>query len=252
MSKIIDFLKKNICFIILLSLFGLVGGYFTGIYSIEISTPEALEEVVAQVGSIEAVVLITTLQSLLYALALGLIGRAIAERLGIWRSPRLEFRPLISALAVSLFGGAVLILSDIFFFGNFSDAIRDSYQVKPTLNYFIASVTYGGVIEEVMLRLFFMSLIASILMKLTRKSSPTDRHLIAANIISALLFAAGHLPATVMSIGITPMIIFRCFLLNGGNGLLFGRLYRKHGLLYACLGHIGVHIVSKLIWILVI
>lgn len=252
MSKIIDFLKKNLCFIILLSLFGLVGGYFTGIYSIEMSTPEALEEIVAQVGSIEAVVLITTLQSLLYALALGLIGRAIAERLGIWHSPRLEFRPLISALAVSLFGGSVLILSDIFFFGNFSDAIRDSYQVKPTLNYFIASVTYGGVIEEVMLRLFFMSLIAFILMKLTRKSYPTDGHLIAANIISALLFAAAHLPATVMSIGITPMIIFRCFLINGGVGLLFGRLYRKHGLLYACLGHIGVHIVSKLIWILVI
>lgn len=252
MSKIIDFLKKNLCFIILLFLFGLVGGYFTGIYSIEISTPEALEEIVAQVGSVEAVVLITTLQSLLYALALGLIGRAIAERLGIWRSPRLEFHPLISALAVSLFGGSVLILSDIFFFGNFSDAIRDSYQVKPTLNYLIASITYGGVIEEVMLRLFFMSLIAFILMKLTRKSSPTDIHLIAANVISALLFAAGHLPATVMSIGITPMIIFRCFLINGGIGLLFGRLYRKHGLLYSCLGHIGVHIVSKLIWILFI
>lgn len=252
MSKIIDFLKKNLWFIILLFLFGLVGGYFTGIYSIEISTPEALEEVVAQVGSIEAVVLITTIQSLLYALALGLIGRAIAERLGIWRSPRLEFRPFISALAVSLFGGSVLILSDIFFFGNFSEVIRDSYQVKPTLNYLIASVTYGGVIEEVMLRLFLMSLIAFILMKLTRKSSPTDRHLIAANVISALLFAAGHLPATVMSIGITPMIIFRCFLINGGIGLLFGRLYRKHGLFYSCLGHIGVHIVSKLIWILVI
>jgi hypothetical protein len=68
--------------------------------------------------------------------------------------------------------------------------------------------------------------------------------------ISALLFAAGHLPATYMLLGNSPMILFRCFLLNGGIGLLFGRLFRKYGLRYAMLAHAGTHIVSKLIWIL--
>ena len=103
-----------------------------------------------------------------------------------------------------------------------------------------------------MLRLFLMSFIVFILMKLTKRAEPTTAQLIAANIISAVLFAAGHLPATIMTMEVNAMIILRCFLLNGGIGLLFGRLYRKYGIQYAVLAHIGTHIVSKLIWLLLI
>ncbi len=107
-------------------------------------------------------------------------------------------------------------------------------------------------IEEVMLRLFMMSLVAFILNKLfgKKQEKPTTGILITANVIAAFLFAAGHLPATAMLMGITPMILVRCFLLNGGFGLLFGWLYRKYGLRYAMLAHGGCHIISKLIWIL--
>ena len=70
------------------------------------------------------------------------------------------------------------------------------------------------------------------------------------NIIAALLFAAGHLPATFAILGTSPLLIARCFLLNGGLGLLFGRLYRKYGLRYAMIAHGGCHVVSKLVWIL--
>lgn len=73
--------------------------------------------------------------------------------------------------------------------------------------------------------------------------------LAAANVITALLFAAGHLPATYLLLGLSPLIVFRCFLLNGGIGLLIGYLYRKHGLGYAMIAHGGCHVVSKLIWI---
>jgi hypothetical protein len=55
-----------------------------------------------------------------------------------------------------------------------------------------------------------------------------------------------------MTIGASPLIIFRCLALNGGLGLLFGWLYRKHGLRYAMIAHGGCHIVSKLIWLLFI
>ena len=74
-----------------------------------------------------------------------------------------------------------------------------------------------------MLRLFAMSLAACILHRLfARKTElPSDGVLIAANILTALLFAAGHLPTTADMMGLTPMIVFRCFLLNGGIGLLF-------------------------------
>jgi membrane protease YdiL (CAAX protease family) len=141
---------------------------------------------------------------------------------------------------------------DLVYFGRYSQAILDSYAAKPTVAYILASVLYGGVIEEVMLRLFMMSLIAFLLhLVFGRKGEkPGTGMLIAANVIAALLFAAGHLPGTALLLGITPMIVFRCFLLNGSFGLLFGWLYRKYGLRYAMLAHAGCHVVSKLIWIL--
>ena len=100
-----------------------------------------------------------------------------------------------------------------------------------------------------MLRLFFMSLFAFALWKFSRRENVSEHQLIVANIVAAILFSAGHLPATALTLGITPMIVLRCFLLNGAFGLAFGYLYRKSGIQYAMLAHAGVHIVSKLIWI---
>ena len=161
---------------------------------------------------------------------------------------------MIAATAVSVIGGLALIFLDLLFFGNYSEVIMNSYAAKPTVTYMLATVLYGGVIEEVMLRLFWMSLIAFIFHKLFGKKhdKPTTAILIASNIIAALLFAAAHLPATFMMIGNSTIIIARCFLLNGGIGLLLGWLYRKYGLRYAMIAHGGCHIVSKLIWILFI
>ena len=246
------FIKKNLWFIIFLSVFGLVGGYFTGIYTVQSTDPELLEEAIAQLGSADLIAVITAFQALGYALFCGLVGRLIAEKIGLWRKFTFELRPVLLTALFSIIGGGVLMLSDIFFFCNFSDVIRDSYLARPTVEYILASLTYGGVIEEVMLRLFFMSLVAFLLMKLSRKDTPSTAQLVLANVASAMIFAAGHLPATALMMGLTPMIIFRCFLLNGGIGLLFGYLYRKHGLGYAMLAHVGVHLVSKAIWILLI
>ena len=252
MSKIIDFLKKNLWFIIFLAISGAIGGYFTGVYTVQIYDPELLEEVIAQVGSTDVIILITAVQSVGYALFCGLVGRILAEKIGLWRKLDIKLRPIASVVAVSILCGCVMILSDLLFFNNFSDTLKDSYLIKPTIEYIIASVTYGGVVEEMMLRLFFMSLIAFVLMKLTKRAEPTTAQIIVANIISAVLFAAGHLPATIMTMEVNAMIIFRCFLLNGGIGLLFGRLYRRYGIQYAVLAHIGTHIISKIIWILLV
>lgn len=128
------------------------------------------------------------------------------------------------------------------------------YAVKPTIPYLLATVTYGAVIEEVMLRLFMMSLVAYVLHLLfeRKRDSVSAAVLVAANVVSALLFAVGHLPANEMMFGLTPMIVIRCILLNGVFGLAFGWLYRKFGLRYAMIAHGGCHVVSKLIWILFI
>ena len=245
-------MKKNLKYILFLLVFGIIGGYFTAVYQLVILDEATKAVLLEQLPSLDLLIPITVLQTVGYAVVLGLLGKFFAEKIGLWHSPSFDKKGIITVVIVSVIGGLALILPDVFIFANFSDAIRESYNVKPTLEYFIASVTYGGVVEEVMLRLFFMSGIAFLLKFLSKKESVTEGQLVIANIISALLFAAGHLPATVMTIGITPMIIFRCFLMNGGFGLVFGRLYRKRGIEYAMLAHAGVHIVSKLIWLIFI
>ena len=124
-----------------------------------------------------------------------------------------------------------------------------------TVSGVIASVLYGGVIEEVMLRLFFLSLAAWVLWKVffRKREKLTDGIFWAANILAAILFAAGHLPATAATFGeLTPLLLIRCFLLNGGFAIGFGWLYKKYGIGYAMLSHALVHIVSKLIWLIFI
>ena len=246
-----DFLKKYWKTLLFFALAGLIGGFFPGLYQLD-SYPEEIRQQIASQG-INNVLLgvITAVQAAGYGLVLGTVGILLGKKTGLWKDERkLEKKPLILTAIVAILGGMLLILSDLLFFGNYSEVIRESYAVKPTVTYILAAVVYGGVIEEVMLRLFFMSLLAFLLQKLFRKGSGTTGLLIAANLIAALLFAAAHLPATAMLMGLTPMIIFRCFLLNGGLGLAFGWLYRKFGLRYAMLAHGGCHVVSKLIWIL--
>ena len=248
MEKFIRSYWKTLLFFVII---GLVGGFFVGLYVLDSYPDELREQAYAEGLNDFLIGVITAVQSAGYGLVLGTVGILLAKNLGLWRDERsVTAKPLLFAILISIICGLTLILSDIFFFGKYSEVIANSYAVKPTLPYLIATVTYGAVIEEVMLRLFMMSLIAFILKKLTRKEGVGI--LIAANIVSALLFAAGHLPATIMMIGTTPLIIFRCFLLNGGLGLLFGWLYRKYGLRYAMIAHGGCHIISKLIWILFI
>lgn len=248
-----DFLCKYWKTLLFFALVGLVGGFFTGIYLLDSYPAWVQQEIYAQGLNDILLGVITAIQSAGYGLVLGAAGIFLGKRIGLWKDEKaLVKNPLILAGIISVLGGAVLILSDILFFGNYSQIIMDSYAVKPTVSYMLASVLYGGVIEEVMLRLFMMSLIAFILHKLfwrKRETTPVAA-LALANIISAILFAAGHLPATAMLMGITPMILLRCFLLNGGFGLLFGWFYRKYGLRYSMLAHGGCHIISKLIWIL--
>ena len=249
------FLKTYWKTLLFFTVVGLVGGFFMGIYLLD-SYPLEIQQQIVDQGITNAMLgLVTAVQSAGYGLVLGALGILLGKKTGLWKDERhFEKKPLILTAAISLIGGMALILPDLLFFGKHVQAIMDSYAVKPTVPYMLAAVLYGGVIEEVMLRLFMMSLIGFVLHILFGKNRemPATGVLIAANVIAAILFAAGHLPATAMLMGITPMILIRCFLLNGGFGLLFGYLYRKYGLRYAMIAHGGCHVVSKLIWILFI
>ncbi len=248
-----QFVKTYWKTLLFFALVGLLGGFFTGMYLLDSYPAEIRQEILAQGITAPVLGLVTALQSAGYGLVCGVLGIWLGKKTGLWKDETaIDPKPLKITNIVAIVGGMALILPDLLYFGRRIQPIMDSYAVKPTFTYIVAAVLYGGVIEEVMLRLFMMSLVAFILHKLfwkKQEQTPTAA-LVAANVVSALLFAAGHLPATAAMMGLTPMIIFRCMLLNGGFGLVFGWLYRKYGLRYAMIAHGGCHVVSKLIWIL--
>ena len=248
-----NFFKSYGKTLLFFAVIGLIGGFGVGFYLLDSYPEDMVQELLAQGMTPVLLALVTAVQSAAYGAVLGASGIWLGKKTGLWRDERsITRKPLLLTAAVSVIGGLALILPDVFFFGKHIGAIAESYAVKPTVPYLVATVTYGAVIEEIMLRLFCMSLIAFLLWKLfaRKQEKPSAGILIAANVISALLFAAGHLPTTFLTIGATPMIILRCFLLNGVFGLAFGWLYRKYGLRYAMMAHGGCHIISKLIWIL--
>ena len=116
----------------------------------------------------------------------------------------------------------------------------------------LVGILYGGVFEEILLRLFFMSLLIWVFLKVFKRTieNLSSKVYWIAIFISSAFFAAGHLPATEMFFGeLTTILIVRSFLLNGIGGLFFGYLYWKKGLEYAILSHVFCHFSSQLIFI---
>lgn len=98
---------------------------------------------------------------------------------------------------------------------------------------------YGGIYEELLTRLFLLSLIAWIANRSWRKTAPalSNSAFWFANVLAAILFGLGHLPSTSLFMPITPLVVAAALLLNGVAGIAFGYLYRKRGLEAAMIAH---------------
>jgi len=108
---------------------------------------------------------------------------------------------------------------------------------------------YGGINEEILLRLGLMSILVWLgrFVSKTEDGHPTLAVLWSANILAAVLFGLGHLPATAALFPITPLVILRAITLNGLIGIAFGYLYFKHGLESAMLSHFTADIVLHIL-----
>lgn len=249
------FIKENFAYLLFLASVGLIGGFFTAIYAMEMTDPEMMAEMLVQIGGKVGYTVIGTLQVVSYALIFGILGKYFSKKIGLWRELCFEKNSTLKSCLAGFIGGAAIILLDVLVFsaGAEPEAMKESLLASLRLSSIIASFTYGGIIEEVIMRLFLMSLLALIIWKLfwRREEFVPASALIISNIVVAILFAAGHLPSTAVSIGLSPIIVLRCFVLNGSMGLVFGRVYGKHGIHYAMLAHIFAHVGMKLLGLLV-
>lgn len=101
----------------------------------------------------------------------------------------------------------------------------------------LASI-YGAVNEEVLLRLFLFTLIYFLVGKcLTIRGSNRLAILWSVNILVALIFGIGHLPAAFKLASPSAFEIFRVLFLNGIAGVVFGWLYWSRGLWTAIAAH---------------
>lgn len=97
---------------------------------------------------------------------------------------------------------------------------------------------YGAVNEEILLRLFLFTFIYFLFGKcLTIVRSNRLAILWSVNILVALLFGIGHLPAAFNLASPSAFEIFRVLFLNGLAGMVFGWLYWSRGLWAAMAAH---------------
>jgi membrane protease YdiL (CAAX protease family) len=195
----------------------------------------------------------------LFGLAI-FIGLHLARKVGLglpilegWLEGREVKSYLISILGISiglgiLAGILIIGLDHLFSFAGVPINVTQASINPPAWQGFLASF-YGGINEEVLLRLFIMTLIVwmSSKIKKTEEGMPTSTGIWLAIIIAAVIFGIGHLPAVMAITTVTPLVIVRTIILNGVGGIIFGWLYWKKGLESAMISHFSADIVLHVI-----
>jgi membrane protease YdiL (CAAX protease family) len=109
---------------------------------------------------------------------------------------------------------------------------------------------YGGIGEELQLRLFLMTVLTWAVLKLGRGRIGRAPALVAANVVAALLFGAGHLPAASQIWPLTFAVVAYVVAANASAGIIFGAIYARHGFEAAVATHfvadLGLHVVVPL------
>jgi len=106
---------------------------------------------------------------------------------------------------------------------------------------------YGGIAEEVLFRLFLMSLFVWIISKIIRKKELENVVIWIAIIVPSVLFGLGHLGITGALTEITAEVVIRAVLLNGVGSIIFSILYWKRGLESAIIAHFSTDIILHII-----
>lgn len=149
---------------------------------------------------------------------------------------------IITSLFMGLCIGLTLFFVDRFLFYPAIPELQD-LSAPGSLAGFLGSF-YGAIIEEVMTRLFFVSCIVWLISKFIIKDFSRIPNWVywTGIIISAMVFAVLHFPALQETIGFTPLLVIRTFLLNSIPGAIFGWLYWKKGLESAMMAHFGADV----------
>jgi membrane protease YdiL (CAAX protease family) len=182
---------------------------------------------------------------------------AIATSLGLFFAKKVGFKFTILEQVLSGKSNAIqwkdflrlpialgIVTAIVIFFGDWlfklAGVVIDAKYITeiPIWKRFLAAF-YGGIGEEILLRLFLVSMLVWIFGKITQSEAPLSRSGLvwSAIAITSIIFGLGHLPATSMITELTPLVVARAIVLNGIAGLVLGWLYWKRGLESATIAH---------------
>jgi hypothetical protein len=189
-----------------------------------------------------ALLLLSILQNaVLFAIVIA-VGLLAVRQIGL--NP-LRGDHLLIALFLGIVAGSVLLVMDLLFLPHLPERLLTTALKTTQLENFMASF-YGGINEELLMRLFGLSVVAWLLSRVwhTASGSPTTAVFWVANVILAVAFALGHLPALKALVGnITSVLLARTLLLNMAVGLLCGWLFWNYSIVAAMIAHFAADII---------
>ncbi|MCA0972177.1 CPBP family intramembrane metalloprotease [Halobacillus litoralis] len=232
-------MKNKWTIISLFTLVGIMGGYLVGLNTaanppVPVPDPSVL-------------VIALTIQTGVLTFLLSLAGWSLVKRteLSLWKKSGWK-AALISGIVV----GLILQGSDRLLFTALIpelEGLSSSFSFQALL----MGLFYGGVVEEVMMRFFLMSLIIFILTKIRKRKDLSDGAYWVAISITALLFAVGHFPANIMLFGeLSPVVTIRALLLNGIGGIVYGYLFWRYGLVFSIAAHMMTHVTMQFVMLI--
>jgi membrane protease YdiL (CAAX protease family) len=154
---------------------------------------------------------------------------------------------LVPSVGFGILTGILIVLLSLLF-DRLIPELNNMGVSIPAWKAFLASF-YGGIAEEVLLRLFLVSLFVWITFKIKKTSDgkPTNIGILLSIVLAAIVFGLGHLPATAQITSLTEIVVIRAILLNGVGGIIFGWLYWKKGLESAMIAHFSADIVLHIV-----
>jgi len=109
----------------------------------------------------------------------------------------------------------------------------------------LLALFYGAIVEETLSRLFLMTVLVWVLSKLPALNTATVFSV--ACLVSALGFAAGHLPTVAQTAPLTRPVVTRVVVLNTLAGLVYGAVFWAYGLEHAMAAHLAADLVLQLV-----
>jgi hypothetical protein len=173
-----------------------------------------------------------------------------------WDDGAPNVQRLRAALLAAIASGA-LCSAAVLGIGKLSEHLLDGPGVDIQLPHWSATLfaaVGSGISEEIICRLGALTIFAWLGTSLLRRGSPNTVILWSANLTTALLFGALHLPQAAEQFGsLTGSVIAFALIGNGAVGLVFGWLYWRKGVLAAMVSHASTNIFLKvllpLLWV---